>query len=31
MTLHEHIEKHWRTAAIIVVVLFLAYSVTYFW
>jgi hypothetical protein len=31
MTLHEHIEKHWRTAAIIVVALFLAYSVTFFW
>jgi hypothetical protein len=31
MTLHEHIEKHWRLAAIVVVVLFLAYSVTFFW
>jgi hypothetical protein len=31
MTLHEHIEKHWRTAALVVVALFVAYSVTFFW
>jgi hypothetical protein len=31
MTLHEHIEKHWRIAAFVTVAAIIAYSVTYFW
>ncbi|WP_262298637.1 hypothetical protein [Microvirga sesbaniae] len=31
MTLHQHIQKHWKTAAILVVAGILAYSVSYFW
>jgi hypothetical protein len=31
MTLHEHIQKHWKTAAVVVVGGFVAYSISYFW
>jgi hypothetical protein len=31
MTLHQHIQKHWKTAAILVVAGILAYSISYFW
>jgi hypothetical protein len=31
MTLHQHIQKHWKTAAVLVVAGILAYSVSSFW
>jgi hypothetical protein len=31
MTLHEHIQKHWKTAAALIVAAGLAYSISYFW
>ncbi|MFL5128997.1 MAG: hypothetical protein ACJ8DD_02510 [Microvirga sp.] len=31
MTLHQHIQKHWKTAAALVVAGILAYSISYFW
>jgi len=31
MTLHQHIQKHWKTAAVLIVAAGLAYSVSYFW
>jgi hypothetical protein len=31
MTLHEHVQKHWKIAAVLIVAAILAYSVSYFW
>jgi hypothetical protein len=31
MTLHQHIQKHWKIVAALVVIAILAYSVSYFW
>lgn len=31
MTLHQHMQKHWKAATVLVVVGILAYSVSYFW
>jgi hypothetical protein len=31
MTLHQHIQKHWKIAAALVVAGILAYSISYFW
>jgi len=31
MTLHQHIQKHWKIVALLVVVAILAYSISYFW
>jgi hypothetical protein len=31
MTLHQHVQKHWKAAALLAVAAILAYSVSYFW
>ena len=31
MTLHQHIQKHWKTATVLVVGGIIAYSISYFW
>ena len=31
MTLHQHIQKHWKTAAVLAVAGIVAYSISYFW
>lgn len=31
MTLHKHIQQHWKVTAVLVVAAILAYSVSYFW
>jgi hypothetical protein len=31
MTLHQHIQKHWKTAAALAVAGIVAYGISYFW
>jgi hypothetical protein len=31
MTLHEHIQRHWKSAGVVIIAAILAYSISYFW